>query len=171
MLENFNDVLKAAFGSNFDVMSLVYMSLRSFVIYISGMLFIRLNKKFIETRTPFNFMLFMMLGSISAAAIVGAAPFFPTYGAILFLMFLNRCISGLAFYSLTFEKFFKGTETLLVENGKIQWDNMKNNYITKIELINALQQQLHRNDLLEFDCAFLATDGTINFIKKNDFTK
>lgn len=166
MLENFSDILKATFGQNLDLMPFIYMSLRSLFIYISGLVFVRFNKKFIGTRTPYNFMLFMMLGSMSAAAITGAAPFLPVYGAILSLIFLNKFIACLSFYFPTFERIFKGPAVLLVKNGKINWDNMKNNYITKIELINALQQQQHRNNLAETDFAFLATDGTINFIGK-----
>jgi len=117
-------------------------------------------------RTPFNFVLFVMLGSISAVAITEHAPFLPVLAIIFLLIFLNRTISFIEFRSPTFERLFKGKIVELVRDSEIQWDNMKKNSITKRELLNELQSRLHTRDLSEISLALLASDGEINFIKR-----
>ena len=143
-----------------------HMLLRAFILYFSSFLLIRFNKRFMGIRTPFNFVLFVMLGSISAIAITEHAPFLPVLAIIFLLIFLNRAISFIEFHSPAFERLFKGEIIELVRNGEIQWDNMKRNAITKRELLNELQSRLHTRDLTEISLALLASDGEINFIKK-----
>jgi len=150
--------------SNF--MLFAYMLLRAFILYFSSFLLIRFNKRFMGIRTPFNFILFVMLGSISAVAITEHAPFLPVLAIIFVLIFLNRAISFIEFRSPAFERLFKGKIVELVKNGEIQWDNMRKSSITKRELLNELQSRLHTRDLADISLALLASDGEINFIKK-----
>jgi len=143
-----------------------YMLTRALTLYFTSFLLIRFNRRFMGIRTPFNFILFVMIGSISAAAITEYAPFLPIFGIIISLIFLDRIISIIEFHIPAFERLFKGPIEVLVKDGKIQWDTMKKNSITKRELINEIQHKLHTKDLSQISSALLASDGEINFIKK-----
>jgi len=149
-----------------NIIRFSHMLLRAFILYFSSFLLIRFNKRFMGIRTPFNFILFVMLGSISAVSITEHAPFLPVLGIIFLLIFLNRTISFLEFRYPKFERLFKGEIVELVRDGEILWKNMKKNSITKRELLNELQSRLHTRDLSNISFAFLASDGEINFIKK-----
>lgn len=166
MLNKVAETLKIIVG--WDHINLVLvMSMRGIILYTLAMLSIRFNKKFLGIRTSYNFILFVMLGSMSAAAITDEGLFLPITSTIIFLSLINRIISSLFFYYPYLEVFFVGNPVLLVSNGEVQWHNMKTHLITGSDLLNALQTQLHIDDFSKIDFAYLATDGTINFIKKS----
>lgn len=169
MLTNIFKGLQEAIGFNsFSSLSLLYMVLRGIIVYLFGITLARSNKKFIGIRTPFNFILFIMLGSIFANAILNADAFLPTLGTIFLLMLINGLITTLSFYFPLVESFVKGSPSILIKNGQIQWDIMKKNFITERELFRELHAQLHTHDLEKIETAFLISDGTIDFIKKKN---
>jgi uncharacterized membrane protein YcaP (DUF421 family) len=111
-------------------------------------------------------MIFMMLGSIFANAIVDAKSFLPIIVSLFAIIILNSFIKKLVFRFLWVENFIKGPSIELVKNGKINWNEMKANSITKRELLNELASQAHTYDIDKVEAATLASDGSINFIFK-----
>ncbi len=162
----FKIIDKATGFSTFSFVTLFYMIIRGIIAYFFGITLARFNKKFFGIRTPFNLVLFIMLGSIFANAILNVDAFLPTLGTILLLMLLNGLITALACYCPLIEQFVKGSPIILARDGKIQWDAMTQHLITKRELISELNRQLHTNDLNIIELAILASDGTIDFITK-----
>ncbi len=152
----------------FSTTKLLHTIMRSIMIYFWGITLARFNKKLLGIRTPFNFLLFVMMGSISAMAIVHGEFFLPIICAFTFLILLNGLMTMLVFYYKPIELFVKGKEVLLVKNGNIQWKQMRKNFITHKELFNELYNQLHTKDLKTVSAAYLTSDGTINFITKNN---
>jgi len=146
---------------------LMHMLIRTFCIYFLGITLARFNKKMLGIRTPFNFILSVMWGSIFASAVIDEQLFLPIAATVLFLMLLSRLLAMCSFHFRAFETFFKGTSSVLVKNGTIEWEAMKQHFITERELLNELQSQLHTDSLKNIESATLASDGTINFITKN----
>ena len=165
MINNFEKIFNMAFGLQDIVDATLAMCLRGLIIYIFGILLIRFNKKFIVIRTPLNFIIIIMLGSIAASAITTNTLLIPILCTVMFLVFINKFSSMLEFYFPSIERLFKGSSILLVQHGKINWEMMKKNYITKEELLNELQSQLHTNNLADIQSAIL-TSERIHFIKK-----
>lgn len=148
-----------------DHINLVFgMSVRGVIIYTLATISIRLNKKFLGVRTSYNFILFITLGSLCASAITEEGLFLPITSTIVVLSIMNSIITRLFFHYPRFENFFTGKPTLLISNGEVQLNNMRAHFITKTDLINALQTQMHTTDFTKVEFAYLATDGTINFI-------
>ena len=145
---------------------MIIMILRGLIIYASTIIFLRLNKKFLGIRTSYNFILFVLFGSMSATAITSDGLFLPIMATIFILSLINKGLSCLFYHYSYLEEFLVGAPVLLVSNGEIQWHNMKKSFITQNNLLNALQTQLHTNNFSKVDSAYLATDGTINFITK-----
>lgn len=151
---------------SFDYMQLIYMSIRGIAVYFIGVSIARSNKKLIGIRTPFNFILFVILGSIFANAIVDGHAFLPIVGSILLIIGLNACMKKLAFHFKWIERFVKGSSVELVKNSNINWNEMNAHAITKRELLNELATQAHTYDIDKVETAILASDGSINFIFK-----
>jgi len=165
MFEALLSFFKAALGldkSNWVIFG--HMCLRGFIVYFTSVIVLRFNRRFAGIRTPFNFILYVMLGSISAFAITGTVSFLPVYGIILLLMALNRTIASIVFYSSWFEQLIKGPVVVLVKDGKIQWKSMRRCYVTERELLNELHNQLHIKDLTKVYSATLTADGSMNFV-------
>ena len=161
--------LQEAIGINtFSFTALFYMIIRGITVYLFGVTLTRFNKKLLGIHRPFNFILYIMLGSLFANAILNANVFLPTLGTILILMLFNRLVTMLSFHFLAIETLIKGSPSILIKDGKIQRAAMKKNFITERELFNVIQTQLHMRDLNQIETALLASDGTINFIKKNN---
>lgn len=164
---DFIEIIKNALEiDGFDYIQLLYMCIRATIIYFIGIGIARSNKKIIGIRTPFNFMLFVMLGAIFANAIIKSVLFLPIAGTILFLIVLNFIIKLLVFHFRWFESFVKGSSVSLVEDGKINWKQMNAHLITERELLNKLASQSHHSDIKKVKEAVFASDGSINFIFK-----
>lgn len=163
----FLETIQQAIGlDTFSYAALMHMAIRGFYIYFLGLILIRFNKKLFGTRTSFNFILFVMLGSIFANAIVDQKLFLTICGTVLFLTGLNNAISMLAFYFKPVERLLKGSHSILMIKGEIQWDAMRKNFITELELVDELQAQLHTRNIAAVDSAQLSSNGTINFTLK-----
>ncbi|MFH1254751.1 MAG: YetF domain-containing protein [bacterium] len=168
MATQFFKIIQEAIGLNtFSFTALFYMIIRGIIAYLVGITLARFNKKLFGIRTPFNFVLLIMLGSIFANAILNANTFLPTLGTIVFLILFNGLITALAFYFPLVESFIKSSPSILVKNGEIQWKSMKKEFITERELLTELHAQLHTHELNTIETAILASDGTIHFIQKN----
>ena len=159
--------ISESFGVNFmTIPDTIMMIIRGVMVYFVGVTLARFNKKLMGIRTPFNFLLFIMLGSIFAQAIIDGSSLIPILGTIVTLFSLNGFMTMLAYSSPSIESFMKGTPSVLVKDGEIQWSKMKKYFITEQELLNELHSQLHTQNLNKVAFAFLASDGSINFIAK-----
>lgn len=161
------ELIQNAIGIHtFDTINLLHMSIRGILIYFLGVSIARSNKKIIGIRTPFNFMLFVMLGSIFANAVVDGTLFLPIIGTMFIIILLNATMKALSFNFKWIEKFIKGTPTFLIKNGKIDWNEMNNHFITKRELLNELATQVHHYNIDKVEEAILGSDGSLNFVFK-----
>ncbi len=162
----FQDIvdMNLLFGTSFlSVSSVFYMIIRAAIVYILGVLLARFHKKLVGVRNPLNFIVFVMLGSMLATGVIMPEFFLPVVATLFFLLLMNVSVTMLAFYIPPLELLLKGPPVELVKNGKILWEQMERNYITKNELLNELQTQLQTRDLSMIKRAILASDGTINF--------
>ena len=164
--EMWNFILDAVGYDVTWVTKLSHMVIRAIIIYLVGVTLARFNKKLLGLRTPFNFILFVMIGSISANAIAVRKFFLPTVGTLLFLVALNGLITMLAYFFTPMENFVKGEEGVVVKDGRIQWKAMRKDLITERELRNELRAKLHTDDIKEVKLATVASDGSISFVRK-----
>ena len=150
--------------------TIIDMIIRAIILYFFGITLLRLNKKLMGIRTPLNFTIFVAVGSLLAQAIISAEHFFPIACTIITLLAINSGMNHLAFRYPWLERIIKGQPFLLVKNGHIRWHAMRENAITRTELLNELQTQMQTRDLNTIHSAILASDGTINFTKKKETT-
>jgi uncharacterized membrane protein YcaP (DUF421 family) len=139
------------------------MMARAVVVYFLGICLIRFNRRFMSLRTTFNFFLFILMGSILGAAIVGQLEFFITLIVIIFLMLLDYLFTMLVFYFPSIGALVKGNPEILVRDGNIDWSMMKKHLITQDELMEALHR-MNATDMHKVRYAYFETDGTITII-------
>lgn len=163
---NFIQFLENIFGV-MNPLQFSHMCARGALIYVLGLLLIRINKRFMGMRTVFNYILSVIIGSIFAGATIGATPFFPTLGTIILIMLLNALFSALVFHSKTIEYLLKGEPAVLVKNGEIQWNTMRRHFITRDELMDAVRTR-GQTKLKNVKWALFENTGHISVITKDN---
>ena len=167
ILNIIEDIKEAIYLNKIELIDIYHMVIRGVIIYLLGVLITRFNKKIIALRTPFNVILFIILGSLFGAAITKSNIFIPVICTFLSLILLNTLTSKLSFDYPKIENLIKGSPAILIKDGEIQQDAMKANYITKRELYNEIISQLHHDDIKKIEIAKLMSDGSIVlFLKK-----
>ena len=151
--------------------SFFQMVMRSVIIYVVALIMVRFNRKIMGLRNPFNFLVFIMLGSLSVAGITLEGIFLPVLGLIIFLFIFNASVAYTISHVPALENFVAGPSVVLVKNGHVKWAKLKDYYITRTELRNELKEQLQTNDFSIIETAYLASDGTINFVTKKNKKK
>lgn len=159
---------KSAIGFDvFTITSLMHMCIRGVIVYFFGITLVRCNKKLFSIHTPFNFILFVILGSILSEAIVDEKDFISIIFTITLLIVLNHLIALSIYRIPILELLIKGKPTILVNHGEIKWKTMEKHRITKSELLHELHIHLNTNNLEIVELAYITTEGRINFVKKN----
>lgn len=167
MMSQMYSYLDSLFGlSRTGFLSLQHLIMRILVIYIFGIILMRLQRQFMAINTPFNYILNFTLGSVLASAITGEAPFLPILGMTLFIFTLNYLVALFSYISPRFERLIKGERDLLVKDGQIQWKGMRRNLITKEELMEAIHENFLHRDLAQVSRAYFENNGHISVIEK-----
>ena len=92
--------------------------------------------------------------------------FFPALAAGATLVATHMVLSAIAFRSHRFGTIFKGSGDLLVENGNIHWDRMKQSHITEHDLHEAMRGHGMETDVQRIRYAHLERNGDISIISK-----
>ena len=143
------------------------MSLRAILVFIAATAMIRIgNKRFMGQNTALDVLLGIVFGSLVSRAITGTSPFFPTLAAGLTVVVFHWFLSAIAFRSHRFGMLFKGTQHVLVEDGKIRWDMMKKSHITEHDLHEALRSHGKDPNVASIESAHLERNGDISIISK-----
>ncbi len=148
-------------------MTLFYLIHRISLIYILGILFVRFNRQFMGMRTPFYYMINLVLGSILANAIIGTVSYLAALGMALFILLVNFGIATISFYSKSFEYLVKGRPVLLISDGQIRWDAMRRNLMTYDELMDSVRRNTKSDDISKIEKAYFETSSRITIILKN----
>lgn len=143
------------------------MGLRAVIIYAAAITLVRLGeKRFMGKNTAFDVILGIILGSVLSRAITGNAGFFQTLVAGSMLVGVHWLFAVTAFHSDRFSRMIKGSERTLVEDGEINWDNMRRSHIGENDLLGALHANGQVTDVSEVKLARFERNGDISVIKR-----
>lgn len=160
-----NDILQAfenGLGLEADSLSLLQMSLRATIVFILAIIMVRMGKKrFIGRNSAFDIILAIMLGSILSRAVTGSSEFIPTIGAAFVLVGLHWLMAFISFKTDWFGNLVKGRIHILVQNGEIDWDEMRKALISRKDLETAMREQGY-TDLEKVREACLERNGNIS---------
>jgi uncharacterized membrane protein YcaP (DUF421 family) len=167
MLERGYQILNNILGLDIQLLNFWHMVLRGVIVFLLGIFIAKINRRFIGQRTDFNFILFIMLGSILATGITGNAPFFAVLGMAIVLLILNWLLVKASFYCFPIEKMLKGEAAVIIKKGELQSSSMSRYSITKNDLLMQLRLQHGSNNLENIEMAYIEPNGGISFILKN----
>ena len=128
-----------------------------------------LGKKQVSELSLFDYVVGISIGNFaSEMAINLEAEFFNALLAIVVFGLLAYIISILTLKSLKLRKFFVGAPTILIENGKLIYKNMKQSMIDVNDLLSQAREMGYF-DLSEIEYAILEANGKISFLVKGEY--
>lgn len=167
MLQELLGSIFSVIGVGKEDLTIWQMGSRAFIIYIIGILLVKLGqKRFMGKNTAFDMMLGIILGSVLSRAITGNAPIFPTIGAGVLLVGIHTLFAVAAYYSDWIGSFIKGDAKILIKDGEIQWDNMRKSHISKKDLEMALYTNGKVIDFSQVKVARFERSGDISVIPR-----
>lgn len=161
------ELLSAALGlhETSETLSSGQMALRGLVVFVFLLVLVRLgHKRFVGRSTAFDYVLAIVLGSVTSRAISGTAPFWPTLVASATLVALHRVVAFLAFRSHRFGSLVKGRPLELVRSGVPIEAAMRRTTTTRHDLDEALREH-GVDDLAEVASAHLERSGNISVVR------
>lgn len=138
-----------------------------FIVFIMAKL---LGKRNLARSTPFWFIIYIAMSVMAALLTLGAFPDFVTGLAVLGVWTAFSLLAEyLSLRSKMFHDLLHGKETVLVKQGKIMEESLKQVRLTGEELLSELRSKNVFN-LADVEFAVLEENGEINVLLKSDKT-
>jgi uncharacterized membrane protein YcaP (DUF421 family) len=148
-----------------DDLGAVETVLRTVFVYAFTLAIVRLgSKRFLSKATAFDVIVGIMLGSIMSRAITDSSAFFPTLAAGSMLVAIHWLLAFLAFHTDWFGSWIKGEAVLLVEDGQIQEQGMRQSGVSLKDLEQAIRINTNQTDPAHVRRAYLERDGSISVL-------
>lgn len=140
---------------------------RTVVVFLLGILLVRVaDRRFLGRNAGFDVLLAIVLGSVLSRGINGQAPFLPTLGASVLLVFLHRLVGALACRWSAFSKLIKGDAIVLVKDGVRRPDAMRRADISEDDLEENLRVNANIAKAKDVAEARLERNGLISAVKR-----
>lgn len=149
-----------------DELNILQVCARAIVVYVVLIGYVRLCKKrFLGQATAFDVILLIIIGSIASRAISGTAPFVASLAGTLALILFHWLISYFAEFSPLIGFLAKGTDTVLVKNGRVNRAALKSVHMSDDDLAEDLRQH-GIGDAKDVAEARLERSGKLSVLKK-----
>jgi uncharacterized membrane protein YcaP (DUF421 family) len=161
--------LRWALGVGVDPHSynVLQVSLRALLLYLAGLFIVRLGRnRLLGRQSPFDIILGFVLGSVLSRAINGSAQILVTLVSTLVLVFAHRMVAFLSFHSHGFGALVKGEPRRLIQDGRIDWEQMRKEHISERDLDEALRQHAKTADEKRVAEARLERNGEISIVER-----
>src|SRR4051812_9809643 len=138
--------------------------LRALAVYLLALAAVRLgSKRFLSQASAFDVVVAIMLGSIMSRAVSGS-PFWPTVLSGAVLIGAHWLLAALAYRIDWLGPLVKGRPTLLVREGRVDREAMRQAGVSERDLEQAVRLQAGESDLARVRQARLERDGSISVV-------
>lgn len=152
--------------------TLLQICLRAAVIYVGGLLILRLGKnRFLGKETAFDIIVGFVLGSILSRSVNGNSPLFLSIAAGAFFIALHHLSAYLAFRWHGFGRIIKGEPELLIRDGRPVEKGLTEYRLTRRDLEEALRLKAHLDDPTQVQEAWFERNGEISVIPRTKEVK
>lgn len=163
-------LLLTIFGEGRDLDSL-QMAARAVVVFASALVCIRIaGRRSFGQRSPFDYVVAILLGATLSRVIVGASPAIPTAVASLVIVLIHRLLGWACVHSPKLERIIVGAEREVFKDGSFDDKQMSAALITKTDVFETARQELHTRELENVEAAILERNGQVSLIRKSDKT-
>jgi len=162
------DVLIATFGEGKDLDSL-QMAMRAVAVFFAALILIRISgRRSFGQRSPFDYVVAILLGATLSRVIVGASPAIPTFVASLMIVLLHRALAWSCVRSRWLESLVVGVEREVYKDGQFNSRQMYAALITRTDVFETARQELNSLDLEDVQSAILERNGQVSLIRKRE---
>jgi uncharacterized membrane protein YcaP (DUF421 family) len=143
------------------------MALRAVVVFFIALVLIRIaGRRSFGQRSPFDYVLGILLGATLSRAIVGASPFLATVAASATIVIVHRAIGWACVRSRRFERLVVGVERELYRDGRFDDAQMRAALITPTDVGESVRQSIGSLDLSDVDVAILERNGHVSIVRR-----
>lgn len=155
------------FGEGRDLDAL-QMSARALAVFFGALILSSIaGRRSFGQRSPFDYVVAILLGATLSRIIVGASPAIPTVCASLVIVLIHRVLAWACVHSPKLERLVVGAERQIYEDGKFNDRQMSAALITKTDVFETARQELHTTGLEEVEAAILERNGQVSLIRKS----
>ncbi len=160
------DVLYRLIGQDSGDITWWQMCVRAAIVFAWGLLLVRVaGQRLFGKFAAFDIVVTVILGSVLSRALTGNARLLPAMAATALLVLLHWAVSKISWHWHLFGRITKGSETCLVEDGRIKVDELRRAAITEHELNEAIREKgLDRLDQVK--SAYLERGGQISIVPR-----
>lgn len=160
------DWLTSIFGTASGDITSLQMTARAVVVLLYGLAVVRVfGRRIFGKWTPLDVILSVLIGSNLSRALTGNAPLVETIVATTALIGIYWIIARLALHIGWMSRLVKGREVVLIERGRIDWDELRRQNLGPRDLDEALHAAGCRSPE-HVRIALLERNGDINVIMK-----
>ncbi|EIM95957.1 DUF421 domain-containing protein [Paraburkholderia hospita] len=160
------NILIAIFGEGRDLDAL-QMAARTVAVCFAALVFIRISgRRSFGQRSPFDYVVAILLGATLSRVIVGASPAVPTLVASLVMVLIHRALAWACVHSPRLESLVVGVEREVFRDGQFNSKQMSAALITRTDVFETARQELHSLDLEDVQSAMLERNGQVSLIRK-----
>lgn len=164
-MDAFLEILDTLLGLSTADLTIRHMMARTVVIFILGIVLVRVGKKrFIGKMTAFDMILAITIGSLLSRAITMNDMFLEIIASSIFLVLLHRFFSFLAARSDRFGTLIKGTESILVEDGVIDWKALAKSDLSEKDLLQTIRLNAGISDIRKIKVVRMERNGDISVL-------
>ncbi|SAL05187.1 hypothetical protein AWB81_07055 [Caballeronia arationis] len=159
-------LLLTIFGEGKDLGSL-QMAARAVAVFFGALAFIRIaGRRSFGQRSPFDYVVAILLGATLSRVIVGASPAIPTAVASLVIVLIHRVLAWACVRLPALERIVVGSEREIYKDGKFDEEQMSAALITRTDVFETARQELHTTTLDDVRAAILERNGQVSLIRK-----
>jgi len=159
------DAIVAVFGEGKDLGAL-QMAMRAIAVFAGCLALIRISgRRSFGNRSPFDYVVAILLGATLSRVIVGASPAVATMVASLTIVVLHRALAWACVHSNSLERLVAGREREVYHDGHFDAQQMSAALITRADVLESVRQQLGARDLKAVEAAILERNGEISLIR------
>lgn len=160
------DVFTAIFGEGKDLDSM-QTAMRAVAVFFAALILIRISgRRSFGQRSPFDYVVAILLGATLSRVIVGASPAVPTLIASLVVVLIHRALAWACIRSRWLESLVVGVEREVYKDGQFNRRQMSAALITSTDVLETARQELNSLDLQDVQSAILERNGQLSLIRK-----
>ncbi|MFM0356524.1 DUF421 domain-containing protein [Paraburkholderia nemoris] len=158
--------LVALFGEGKDL-SAMQMGMRAGATFFAALVLIRISgRRSFGQRSPFDYVVAILLGATLSRAIVGASPAAPTLVASLVIVLMHRGLAWACVRSRALELLVGGVERQLYRDGNFNERQMLAALVSRTDVLETVRKELGTDALDKVQSAILERNGEISIIRK-----
>ena len=156
--------LDFALGSSAETMTWSQMTLRAMLIFVYGVVVFRFAyRRFFGQSTDFDIVVVVRIGSAMSRTLTGNAPLLPTLAATTTLVALHGALALMAWRWPLVGWLIKGSESRLIERGRMDRRAMLRSGVTEHDLLEAIRLK-GSEGISNVEVAVLERSGKISVI-------